>query len=237
MRHGKTVVETLIVFVLSVALAACAAPPRETIDETEGGESRHLFAADTAIEDGWQHVHFLGATQYRIELYGDQLAIAARGRGSSSGLIRRVEIDTDRCPEIEWSWSVAVLQPGADLRVRDREDVGASIFLLFGDPGLVLDPLAVPTLRYVWTNDRIEVEQVIDSPYMPGTVRSLVVESGEGRRGRWIAHRRDVARDFHRAFGHAPPGPVQAVAIFTDNDQTGEDVEAYYAWARMRCNR
>jgi hypothetical protein len=226
---------SLLVCVLGVALAACAEIPRETVDQVDVDNSGHLFTAATVIEDDWQHLHFLGATRYRIQLHDDQLAIAARGRGSASGLIRRVEIDIERCPEIEWSWSVAVLQPGADLRVKEREDVGASIFLLFGDPGLLVEPMPVPTLRYVWTNDRIDAEQVVDSPYMPGMVRSLVVESGERRRGRWVVHRRNVARDFRRAFGFQPPGPVKAFAIFTDNDQTGEAVEAYYAWARMRC--
>ncbi len=151
--------------------------------------------------------------------------------------MRRVEIDTDQCPEIEWSWSVSVLQPSADIRIREREDVAASIFLLFGDPGFVFDPSPVPTLRYVWTNERVAVESVIDSPYMPGTVRSLVVRSGIHGSGQWTTQKRDVGRDFRTAFGYAPPGPVRAVAIFTDNDQTGEDVEAYYEWARVLCPR
>jgi hypothetical protein len=81
------------------------------------------------------------------------------------------------------------------------------------------------------------VESVIDSPYMPGTVRSLVVRSGLDSAPQWITHKRHVGRDFRTAFGYAPPGPVRAIAIFTDNDQTGEDVEAYYEWARVLCKR
>jgi hypothetical protein len=237
MRHGNLIVRGTLASLLLAAQAGCVAPPRDIVRDAESGDTRHLFAASTAIEDEWQHLRIVGSTQYRVELYEERLAIAARGRGSASGLMRRVEVDTERCPVIEWSWSVAVLQPGADLRVREREDVAASIFLLFGDPGFVFDPTPVPTLRYVWTNERVDVERVIDSPYIPGTVRSLVVQSGAHRRGQWTTHRRDVGRDFRRAFGHAPPGPVQAVAVFTDNDQTGEDVEAYYEWARMLCGR
>ncbi len=115
--------------------------------------------------------------------------------------------------------------------------MGASILLLFGDPGFVFDPAPVPTLRYVWTNDRIAVESVIESPYMPGTVRSLVVQSGIQHGGQWTRQKRDMGRDFRTAFGYVPPGPVRAVAIFTDNDQTGENVEAYYEWARVLCQR
>ena len=151
--------------------------------------------------------------------------------------MRRVEFDTERCPQLQWSWSVTILQPGADIRIREREDVAASMYLLFGDPGFVFDPSPVPTLRYVWTNERTAVESVIDSPYMPGTVRSLVVQSGTQRAGQWTVQKRDVGRDFRTAFGYAPPGPVRAIAILTDNDQTGEEVEAYYEWARVVCRR
>ncbi len=211
------------------------APSRDAVKEASAGGARYLFSASTVIEDEWQQLRFQGTTQYRVESYRGRLAISARGRKSSSGLMRRVEFDTERCPELEWSWSVTVLQPSADIRIREREDVAASVYLLFGDPGFVFDPSPVPTLRYVWTNERIAVESVIDSPYMPGMIRSLVVQSGIHRSGQWSLQRRNVDRDFRTAFGYAPPGPVRAVAILTDNDQTGEEVEAYYEWARVLC--
>ena len=231
------IIRSLLIFAAIAAQGACVTPSRDALEEESGDGTRHLFSASTVIEDEWQQLSFLGTTQYRVELYQNRLAISARGRRSSSGLIRYVEIDTKQCPEIEWSWSVAVLQAGADIRIREREDVAASIFLLFGDPGFVFDPSPVPTLRYVWTNDRVAVESVIDSPYMPESVRSLVVQSGAGRGAQWITQKRDLRQDFHTAFGFPPPGPVRAVAIFTDNDQTGEAVEAYYEWARMLCQR
>ncbi len=237
MRCGNPTIRSLLICASIAVQGACVAPSREVVEEARDGGTRYLFSASTVIEDEWQQLRFLGITQYRVELYRDRLAISARGRRSSSGLMRRVEIDTAQCPEMEWSWAVTALQPSADIRIREREDVGASIFLLFGDPGFVFDPSLVPTLRYVWTNERVAVESVIDSPYMPGTVRSLVVRSGVHSGGQWITEKRDLGRDFRTAFGYAPPGPVRAVAIFTDNDQTGEDVEAYYEWARVLCPR
>jgi len=237
MRRDIPTTRSLLIYASIIAQVACIAPSRDVIEGPRGGSTRYLFSAGTVIEDEWQQLRFLGTTQYRVELYRDRLAISARGRRSSSGLMRHANFDTDYCPEMEWSWSVTVLQPSADIRIREGEDVGASIFLLFGDPGFAFDPSPVPTLRYVWTNERVVVGSVIDSPYMPGTVRSLVVQSGLHRGGQWITHKRNVGRDFHTAFGYAPPGPVRAVAILTDNDQTGEEVEAYYEWARVLCRR
>ena len=237
MGRGIRAIRSLMMCASITVQGACGMLSQEVVEEAGSGGTRSLFSASTVIEDEWQQLRFLGTTQYRVELFQDRLAIAARGRRSSSGLMRRVEVDTDQCPEMEWSWSVTVLQPSADIRIREREDVAASIFLLFGDPGFVFDPSPVPTLRYVWTNKRVAVESVIDSPYMPGTVRSLVVRSGLDSAPQWITHKRHVGRDFRTAFGYAPPGPVRAIAIFTDNDQTGEDVEAYYEWARVLCKR
>jgi hypothetical protein len=42
-----------------------------------------------------------------------------------------------------------------------------------------------------------------------------------------MSERRNVFEDFRRAFGQEPPDPLEIVALFTDNDQTGEPVEAY----------
>ena len=176
-----------------------------------------------------------GETEYRLSVVGGELAIRARGRRSASGLFRYVELDPRHCTTLRWAWRVEALQPDADLSVKARDDVAASIFLLFGDPGLLLDPKPVPTLRYVWTNGQVPPETVINSPYMPGIVRNLVVRSGTASLGRWVEEERNPAADFETAFGHPPEDAIQAIALFTDNDQTGQPVEAYYAWASIEC--
>ncbi len=127
------------------------------------------------------------------------------------------------------------MQADADLRERGKEDVAAALFLIFGHPGSVLSPNPVPTLRYVWTTQRETPGAIIDSPYMPGVVRSLVVRAGPAGLGAWHREQRDLLADFRRAFGHEPPEPVRAVAIFVDNDQTGQPVEAYFGSAEVTC--
>src|SRR3546814_19953702 len=86
----------------------------------------------------------------------------------------------------------------------------------------------VPTLAYVWTSSQLHEEGVVDSAYHPGTVRSIVLRSGGEHLGRWVEERRNVLDDFRKAFGREPPDAVEVVALFTDNDQTGEPVEAFY---------
>jgi hypothetical protein len=77
---------------------------------------------------------------------------------------------------------------------------------------------------------------VVDSPYHPGSVRNIVLRSGEDRLGEWLRERRNVVEDFRTAFGRDPPPVVEVVALFTDNDQTREPVEAYYGAMRALCD-
>ncbi len=49
--------------------------------------------------------------------------------------------------------------------------------------------------------------------------------------------RRNVVRDFRRAFGREPPEEVELIAVFTDNDQTKEPVETYYGFIRAYATR
>lgn len=219
--------------IVAVPIAACsiAPPPEPSANEPDNT----LFSAAHAIQDQWQHMPLRGETEYRIALMDGRIAIRAVGQQSASGLIRRVTIDPAKCPIVEWSWSVTRLQEDADLYVKEKEDVAASVFLLFGDPGFLFDPKPVPTLRYVWTNGKVPIEAIVDNPYLPGIVRSIVVESGTERIGTWVTERRNVVEDFLNAFGYRPTERIHAVALFTDNDQTQEPVEAYYGSGRMLC--
>ncbi len=229
---------------LPLALTACAGP-HTFQSETRPAATAHavfdpatvhaVFDPATVLQDDWIHLPLRGTTDYRMAFVDGHPALRAEPWNSASGLIRRVTIDLDRCPILEWRWRVDRLQPDADLRSKSGDDVAASLFLLFGDPGMLSDPEPVPTLRYVWTNHRVEEETVIENPYMPGIVHNLVVESGTRRLGTWVTERRDMAADFYRAFGRGPGQAVGAVAIFTDNDQTGQPALAYYGAARVLC--
>ena len=194
-----------------------------------------LLDVATVVQDGWTEVPIRGRTDYRIVVHDGRQVIRAVGRNSASALVRRTAVNPWRCQEIKWMWRVDLLQHGADLASKRAEDVAASIFLLFGDPGLLVEPDPVPTLRYVWSGGSERVGSIVDNPYMPGVVRSIVVRSAEDPLGRWFAESRDLIADFSLAFGQPPGDRLHAVALFTDNDQTLEAVESYYAWIRLSC--
>lgn len=195
-----------------------------------GAEQVVLADPAAPLGEAWTHQKFITATQYdRVTIEGIA-AIRAVGRESASGLYRDVRYQVAEHPWLAWRWRVDRLQQTADIRIKAREDFAAAIFLIFGRPSML--NRNVPTLAYVWTSARLAEEMIVDSPYHPESVRSIVIRSGEKRLGAWIRERRNVVDDFRKAFRREPPETVEVVGLFTDNDQTGEPVEAYYGAVR-----
>ncbi|MEO1775885.1 MAG: DUF3047 domain-containing protein [Pseudomonadota bacterium] len=229
---------SLALLLAAATLAGCVGAPRQIVPVAEGPEAEivlPLFDAADALTGEWRHVRIWKENTFDLIPDGEGVAIRATGNGSSSGLVRYMEIDTAICPVIEWSWRVDSLPPDADLTIKDQEDVAAAIFFVFGDPGPLGAPAPVPTLRYVWATEANPENQVIDSPYLPGVLRSVVVESGTANLGAWVTERRSIAADYEAIFGEQPEGPVEVFALFTDNDHTEAPTVAQYRWARARC--
>ena len=195
---------------------------------SSAGAGAPLVLADPTVmlQQAWTHQSFGTATHYETVTVDGVPAIRAIGRESASGLYRDTPYRVEEHPWLEWTWRVDQLQRTADIRVKSREDFAAAIFLIFGHPSMINRD--VPTLAYVWTSDRVPAGAVVNSPHHPGSVRSVVVRSGGAHLGRWMHERRNVLDDFRRAFGQEPLDAVEIVALFTDSDQTGEPVEAYY---------
>jgi hypothetical protein len=213
---------TLTILWLAAAVPASAKEP--------------LLLADPAapLAEAWTHQRFGTATEYERIMLDGVAAVRAIGRNSASGLYRDFRYRIAEHPWIEWTWRVDRLQQTADIRVKDREDYAAALFVIFERPSM--RKRDVPTIAYVWTSAGIPEGSIVDSPHHPGTTRNIVVRSGEARLGEWLRERRNVISDFRQAFGREPPETVEVIAFFTDNDQTGEPVEAYYGavWALPR---
>ena len=81
------------------------------------------------------------------------------------------------------------------------------------------------TLMYVWDN-KAAPETLLHGG-RTDRVRKIVVESGPEHRKRWRDYERHLADDFRRAFGEEP-GPLIAVGVMTDADNTRSRATAWY---------
>jgi hypothetical protein len=201
---------------LCLACEASAATPR-------------LLADPASMVQTAEHMDFVGHNAFAPVPSPNGTALRSTPQHSASGLYQRVGIAPGALRPVTWSWRVDTLQKSADIRNLATEDFGATIFFVFGEPSWWNKD--VPTLAYTWTA----------TPVANGTVlQSLRYQSlryiqlhGRGDVGTWQQERRDVARDYKAIFGSDPPTLVY-VAVFNDNDQTGEPVSALFgpiAWS------
>jgi hypothetical protein len=239
----STVKRTMMVFLALVA--ACASPPDIPITASVGGRIdttgltvERIFDANNALFEDWTLIPIRGEGFWGIhQLPSAQGNVSIRGApiDSASAIMIASSFDPITCPILEWRWLVEVAQPSADLTRRETDDVAAAIMVLFGDPGTMLDPRPVPTLRYAWTGANHPIGSVIKNPYHPEIVRNIVVQNHMGNIKTWITEQRNLRSDYVAAFGEPPNDFVWAIALFIDNDQTGEEAAAQFAMANVYC--
>jgi hypothetical protein len=186
------------------------------------------------------------ATRYTLMSEQGRQVVHAQSDASASMLRRTVRVAANSLGAVKFSWLVAELIESADLTDRHADDSPVRLILAFdGDHGrlslrnrLMFDlahavsgevpPYA--TLMYVWDNSA-PTESIIHSG-RTDRIRNIVLESGTGNLGVWRHYERDVAADFRRTFGE-DPGPLIAVGLMTDSDNTRSRASAWYGEVRL----
>jgi hypothetical protein len=172
--------------------------------------------------DGWKSKMFSGLTRYALRDENGRIALHARSNAAASGLYREMSIELGKTPILNWTWQVGNILAGADERTRAGDDYPARVYVIFSGGMMFWRTRAI---NYVWSSKR-----PVDSGWpnaFTGNAYMIAVESGAERAGRWVEERRNVLSDYRQAFGEEP-GPVDAVAIMTDTDNTGTTATAWY---------
>lgn len=222
--------------VCAAALASCASVPEP-------------HASSAAADDAWHDVALPGKarTLYRWEQQGNRRELVAHADASASIFRRRLFKPVLSLREVEFSWWVQDLPQGADAAELGKTDAAARVMFAFDgdtarlsqrnqimyDLARTLTGEAPPyaTLVYVW-DATAPVGSVIVHP-RNDRVRKIVVESGHGALRQWRRYRRSLVDDYRLAFGEAP-GPLLAVAVMTDGDNTRSRLTTRYADIEFR---
>ncbi|KPK06527.1 MAG: hypothetical protein AMJ64_08960 [Betaproteobacteria bacterium SG8_39] len=194
-------------------------------------------------------------TEFALVRDAGRTVLRARAKASTAGLVRRLSLDPNVYPMLEWDWKVMNLIKGSDIATRAGDDFPARLYVTFDVPLEQFNPLqrvflalaralwgeALPlaALCYVW-DGRGPVGTMVPNAYTE-RVRMVVAESGSARLGRWLRVQRNVAEDYRRAFGaddaelsRRPVPPVNSVVVSSDTDNTGETAEAYFGDVSFR---
>jgi len=179
----------------------------------------HFSAGDLA---GWQPKVFAGKTRYALQSVDNRVVLYADSRATASGLYFRTHVDLARTPYLNWSWKIDGLLLGHDERTKSGDDYPARLYVVFSG-GLMF--WRTRAIDYVWSGN-----QPVDSDWanpFTANARMVAVHAGPADVGRWVNEKRNVMADYRRLFGSVP-GPVDAVALMTDTDNTGLSARAWY---------
>jgi len=201
----------LLTLTLLLSLGALGAAPRIDIARFSQGDLA-----------GWQERSFRGRTDYRLVRMEAGTVLQARSDASASGLYRQVEVDLTQTPVLHWSWKTDALMQGNDERTRAGDDYPARIYVVFSGGALFWRTRAI---NYVWSSHQPQGSQWPNA--FTGNARMIVVSAGQQGLGEWQHLQRDVLADYRRLFG-SDPRRVDAVAIMTDTDNTGQRATAWY---------
>jgi Protein of unknown function (DUF3047) len=228
----------------AVALLGCSTNPRQSAEAGVFDQVGHSQWA------GWEEHRFPGKrpTEYRVE-HEDSAGVQvvkAKANGSASMLRKRMLVEPDKLGTISFAWRAERISVHADIGESDVTDAPLRVVLAFdGDRSrwstkdtllnelsrvLMGEEMPYATLIYTWCAQS-EKDSVVNNPRTQ-TVRNLILESGQERKGQWLSYRRNVREDFKRVFGE-DPGPLTSLALMTDADNTKSLTEGWYREVRL----
>jgi hypothetical protein len=228
----------------SMALLGCATSSHQ---RSEVDPFKHAGHPQWA---GWEEHRFPGKrpTEYRVE-HDDSAGahiVKAKASGSASMLRKRILVEPDKLGTISFAWRAERISVEADVGESDVTDAPLRVVLAFdGDRSrwstkdtllnelsrvLMGEEMPYATLIYTWCAQS-EKDSVVNNPRTQ-TVRNLILESGQERKGQWLSYRRNVREDFKRVFGE-DPGSLTSLALMTDADNTKSLTEGWYREVRL----
>jgi hypothetical protein len=249
-RHvsAKSCAWTFVAAFAALLLSGCA-----TNAELDGVQREFPAASDAWVaasrvgtpEDlmKWEHYQLPGKrpTYFGAHRWQGRDALVARADGSVSMIRRKLQVLPQDLGSIQFSWLLDALNTDSDMAHAQADDASVRIVLAFGGDRrnfsprnamlselahvLSGEPLPYATMMYSWCPQR-PVGATIVNP-RTDRIRTLVVESGDQGLGRWQDYKRDIAADFRSVFGEEP-GPLLAVGLMTDADNTQSKTIAWY---------
>ncbi|GLS91254.1 hypothetical protein GCM10007916_23230 [Psychromonas marina] len=174
--------------------------------------------------DSWQLKKFDGNTHYQIvtdEVNGKQV-LMADSHNSASGLYKEQRIDLQKTPYLHWSWKTDKLYSALNENEKQGDDFVARIYIVI-DGGVFF--WKTRALNYVWSSTS-EKHRSWKNPYTANAIM-FSVESGDQNLGQWINYQRNVRNDLKVMHG-IEVRYIDAVAVMTDTDNSGQHATSYY---------
>ena len=170
----------------------------------------------------WKQKSFIANTQYSLVESNGGKALKAISHASASGLFKKIRIDLEKTPWLNWSWRIENTLNGPDERTKAGDDYPARVYIIV-DGGVFF--WSTKVLSFVWSSNQAK------GSYWPNAytkkTQMIAVQSGTQKLGQWVTEKRNIQVEFQNHFGEHIRY-IDAVALMSDTDNTKQTVTAYY---------
>jgi hypothetical protein len=171
---------------------------------------------------GWEENSFVGHTHYEVVQNDGQYALKATSDKSASGYVRKMKVDLTKTPYLHWSWKAENILHNVDERTKSGDDYPARIYVVISG-GLFF--WRTRALNYVWSSNQSANSHWVNA--FTSNAICIAQESGATHLGEWITEKRNILADIKR-YLNMDATHIDAVAIMTDTDNSGQSATAYY---------
>lgn len=172
---------------------------------------------------GWEQKSFSGTTTYNIVNEAGKKVLKASSNKSASGLVRRINVDLNKTPVLNWSWKIDKQLTGLNEQSKQGDDYAARIYVIV-DGGFF--PWKSKAMNYVWSSNQARGTSW-GNAFLPKNAKMTAIRGNQDRAGVWHAEKRNVKADFKRLYG-IDLNRIDAVAVMTDTDNAQGQVTASY---------
>ncbi len=202
-------------------LALICLPPSTGSAQTNLRQDVGLFSRNDT--SGWKIRKFSGSTDYSLISVDGQLVLAADSRQSASAFYKKVKVDLDKTPILNWSWrKEQPINPGNELD-KKGDDFVARIYVVKSGGLFYWNTLA---LNYVWSYQHIK-NDFWNNPFAGEKNKMLSQRDALDLKNVWFNEHRNVAIDFKQLLGK-DIRHIDGIAIMTDSDNSGLSAKALY---------
>ncbi len=209
--------QTLIVILGLCILSGLSAHAEEKHSILAGAFSHQTL-------EGWESKKFVSETSYALTRVDGDTALKAVSQSSASGLIKKIRIDLEKFPILNWRWRIENRLAGTfDEKQKSGDDYAARIYVVVSG-GIAL--WKTRALNYVWAKHSPK-GNVWPNAFAKKNAVMIALRSSEAPVSVWHTEKRNIREDFKKYFGKKIRF-IDAVVLMSDTDNTKKTVTAYY---------
>ncbi len=205
----KQLIQLIAFMVLSVSALA--------VDKLPVGQ----FSAGNLA--GWEQKSFSGTTVYTIVNESGHKVLKANSNSTASGLVKRIKVDLNKTPILNWSWKIDAQLKGLNEQSKQGDDYAARVYVII-DGGIF--PWNSKALNFVWSSNQAR-GTTWGNAYLPKNAKMMALKGSQDGAGVWQREKRNVKQDFKKLYGKNL-SEIDAVAVMTDTDNSKGKVTASY---------